>query len=403
MYELLRKMIVLWLGCFGSQKQKHFLQERKEQDFSVLRKSIRYWIHASSVGEVNLLDSFLKECLAKLEGEILLTVFTETGKEIAEKKYGTEERIQILYFPLDDKKQLQAMLENISLKTLFLVETELWPNLIRVVSQKARVVLINGRLSERSFGRYRKLRFFLEPLLQQISYFYLQSEEDKKRFIDLGAKETACEVVGNLKFDIQLPSISKEEAENFKRELGLEGRKIWVAGSTRSGEYEVLVNALLQLDSSYVLVLVPRHLEKVPEIETYLKERKLSYRLYSDSHSKEQSSVLLVDAMGVLRKLYAIADCSFVGGSLVNIGGHSILEPLSYLKTPMFGPYTQNVKEIAREMLIKNLGYQVQNEVELVAAIHKIEQQTPKVIQDIQDFLEANRQVGSRILEREES
>lgn len=407
MYDLVRKIILFWLAFFGSRNQKFFLRNRIKQDFSNLDDKVKYWVHASSVGEVNLLDSFLRECLERFDGEILLSVFTDTGRENALKKYEKENRVYVFYFPLDDKKEIKNILQRIDLKTLFLVETELWPNLIRLVSKRARVVLINGRISERSFGHYQKVLFLLKPLLQKISYFYVQTEEDKKRFLLLGAKENSCEVVGNLKFDIQVENFSQEEKEIFKQELGLEERKIWVAGSIRTGEYEILLDTFAKLPSNYVLVLVPRHLERIPKIKKYLEERKLSYLSYTEdsivSENKNTPQVLLVDAMGVLRKLYAIADCTFVGGTLVNIGGHSLLEPLCYYKTPIFGTYTQNVKEIAKEILERNLGYQIQNAEELFRAIQQIEGQTPEVIQEIEQFLEANRQVGSRILEREES
>lgn len=405
MYELLRKIVLFWLTIFGSQKQKEFLNNRIKQNFSDLGNTVKYWVHASSVGEVNLLDHFLRECLEKLDGDVLFSVFTDTGRELALAKYEEESRVHICYFPLDEKKEIENILQKIDLKILFLVETELWPNLIRFVSKRARVVLINGRISERSFGRYQKFRFLFKPLLQSISYFYVQTEEDKKRFLMLGAGKNSCEVVGNLKFDIPVQHFSQEEKKVFKEELGLEERKIWVAGSIRTGEYEILFDTFAKLPPEYVLVLAPRHLERIPEIERYLRERGFSYRCYTEDYTiskNKKIQVLLVDTMGVLRSLYAIADCTFVGGTLVNIGGHSLLEPLCYYKTPIFGMYTQNVKEIAKEVLERNLGYQVQSAEELFVAIQQIKRQTPKVVEEIERFLEANRRVGSRILEREE-
>lgn len=405
MYEVLRKLALLWISCFGSSRQKTFIAQRKKQDFTELTPKIQYWIHASSIGEVNLLDSFMKDCLEKLEGDFLLSVFTDTGWETAKKKYEKEARVHVCYFPFDEKKQLQEMTKRMNIQTVFIVETELWPNFIEILSAKTRVVVINGRISERSFRRYQKIRFLLEPVLKKISHFYLQTEEDKNRFVHLGADEKKCMVVGNLKFDIQVPMYSEEEKENFKKDFGLLGKKIWVAGSTRSGEYDILLEAFQKLSSDYVLVLVPRHLERIPEIQTILEKKRLSYQCYQEmlqSSTRKEARVLLVDAMAVLRKFYAVADTTFVGGTLVNIGGHSLLEPLCYSKTPMFGKYTQNVKEIAGELLKRNLGYQIESAEEILLAIDRIEKQTTEVTEEIKNFLQANRQVGRRILESED-
>ena len=177
-------------------------------------------------------------------------------------------------------------------------------------------------------------------------------------------------------------------------------RKLWVAGSTRTGEYEILLEAFQQLED-YTLVIVPRHLERVPEIESLLKEKKISYQKYTDEEKREDIAVLLVDKMGVLRKLYSIADVTFVGATLVNIGGHSLLEPLAYGKTPIFGPYTQNVKEIAKEILEKKIGYQVVDAKTMLEAIDMIEQQSQEVREKVECFLKENKEVGKKILERE--
>ncbi len=388
------------ISILGSQKQKDFIRIRLFQNYDTLSKNIHIWIHASSVGEVNLLEQFLRACLENFEGDILLTVFTDTGRETALQKYGKEKRVHILYFPLDDKRSIQKILEKISLRNLYLIETELWPNLITFCHQQARVVVVNGRISTKSFRRYQKIKFLLKAVLQKIESFYVQTEDDKKRYICLGAKKEDCYTVGNLKFDIPMPSYSEKEKETYRREFCLQNRRVWVAGSTRTGEYDILLEAFQKL-RNYTLVLVPRHLEKVPELETLLQERKISYQKYSDFKREKEFSVLLVDCMGVLRKLYSIADVTFVGATLVNIGGHSLLEPLSYEKTPIFGPYTQNVKEIAKAILERGIGYQVKNSEEIVEVIDKIEEQSQTIREEVRNFLQENKEAGKKILERE--
>lgn len=388
------------ISILGSRKQKEFIRSRLLQNYDGLSKNIHIWIHASSVGEVNLLEQFLQTCLENFEGDILLTIFTDTGRETALQKYGKEERVHILYFPLDDKTSIQKILDKISLQNLYLIETELWPNLITFCHQRARVVVVNGRISGKSFRRYQKIKFLLKAVLQKIESFYVQTEEDKKRYISLGAKKEDCYTVGNLKFDISMPSYSEEEREEYRREFCLQAHRVWVAGSTRTGEYDILLDAFQKL-KNYRLVLVPRHLERVPEVEILLQERKISYQKYSDFKREQEFSVLLVDRMGVLRKLYSIADVTFVGATLVDIGGHSLLEPLSYEKTPIFGPYTQNVKEIAKTVLERGIGYQVRNSEEIVEAIDKIEKQSQSIREEVRNFLQENKEVGKKILERE--
>ncbi|WP_288730447.1 glycosyltransferase N-terminal domain-containing protein [uncultured Fusobacterium sp.] len=400
MYSRCHRFLLTMISILGSRKQKEFIRSRLLQNYDALSKNIHIWIHASSVGEVNLLEQFLQTCLENFEGDILLTVFTDTGRETALQKYGKEERVHILYFPLDDKTSIQKILDKISLQNLYLIETELWPNLITFCHQEARVVVVNGRISGKSFRRYQKIKFLLKAVLQKIESFYVQTEEDKKRYISLGAKKEDCYTVGNLKFDIPMPSYSEEEQEAYRREFCLQAHRVWVAGSTRTGEYDILLDAFQKL-KNYRLVLVPRHLERVPEVEILLQQRKISYQKYSDFKREEEFSVLLVDRMGVLRKLYSIADVSFVGATFVDIGGHSLLEPLSYEKTPIFGPYTQNVKEIAETVLERGIGYQVRNSEEIVEAIDKIEKQSQSIREEVRNFLQENKEVGKKILERE--
>lgn len=406
MYNLLQRVLCFFLATFGTAKQKNFLRLRSRQNYESLDEKVKIWIHASSVGEVNLIDGFVKQLLEKREGRILLTVFTDTGFAQAKQKYESEKRMDIFYFPLDLKKEIKSILAKTHIEEVFLVETEIWKNLIHLASQRARIILINGRISDRSYPRYQSFSFFFRPLFQSLDAVYAQTEEDQRRFCALGVSEEKVLVSGNLKFDISFPEYSQEEMEEFRRSFVLEKKKIWVAGSTRTGEYDILVSAWEKVRERYQLVLVPRHLERIPEIEQSLRERGDSYQKYSEvlqKKNKEDYDILLVDAMGVLRKLYASADLCFVGGTLVNIGGHSLLEPLAYKKALLFGPYTQNVKEIAKEILERNLGYQISTVEEICDAIEEIENSSESKREEaIERFLEENQRVALRILEREE-
>ena len=401
LYNFFRLVIyipLVFVYIFNS-KKREFLKRRFFQDFSFLKNEKEYiWIHCSSVGEVNLSDSLIKKILEKKSENILLSVFTDTGFETAEKKYSTNDRIKIIYFPLDDYFLIKTILKNIRLKTLIVIETEIWPNLINLCSKAGKVILANGRISDKSFKRDKKIGFILKSLLgEKIDFFCVQTEIDKERFIELGAKKERVEVTGNLKFDIELENFSEESKENLKNQIYYNGKKIFVCGSTRTGEDEILIDSSKKL-KNYLLVLVPRHLDRIPKLEELIKSQGLTYKKYSELEEGDYQ-VLIVDKMGVLRKFYSIADVTFVGGTLVNIGGHSLLEPLFYRKTPIFGKYLQNVKDISKEVLKREIGYLAENSDEIYENILKIEKNDLDS-KKIGDFFRENQNVAEKILEK---
>ena len=401
LYNFFRLVIyipLVFVYIFNS-KKREFLKRRFFQDFSFLKNEKEYiWIHCSSVGEVNLSDSLIKKILEKKSENILLSVFTDTGFETAEKKYSANERIKIVYFPLDDYFLIKTILKNIRLKTLIVIETEIWPNLINLCSKVGKVILANGRISDKSFKRDKKIGFILKSLLgEKIDFFCVQTEIDKERFIELGAKKDRVQVTGNLKFDIELENFSEESKENLKNQIYYNGKKIFVCGSTRTGEDEILIDSFKKL-KNYLLVLVPRHLDRIPKLEELIKSQGLTYKKYSELEEGDYQ-VLIVDKMGVLRKFYSIADVTFVGGTLVNIGGHSLLEPLFYRKTPIFGKYLQNVKDISKEVLKREIGYLAENSEEIYENILKIEKNDLDS-KKIEDFFRENQNVAEKILEK---
>ncbi|WP_177160837.1 3-deoxy-D-manno-octulosonic acid transferase [uncultured Fusobacterium sp.] len=401
LYNFFRLVIyipLVFVYIFNS-KKREFLKRRFFQDFSFLKNEKKYiWIHCSSVGEVNLSDSLIKKILEKKSENILLSVFTDTGFETAEKKYSANERIKIVYFPLDDYFLIKTILKNIRLKTLIVIETEIWPNLINLCSKVGKVILANGRISDKSFKRDKKIGFILKSLLgEKIDFFCVQTEIDKERFIELGAKKDRVKVTGNLKFDIELENFSEESKENFKNQIYYNGKKIFVCGSTRTGEDEILIESFKKL-KNYLLVLVPRHLDRISKLEELVKSQGLTYKKYSELEEGDYQ-VLIVDKMGVLRKFYSIADVTFVGGTLVNIGGHSLLEPLFYRKTPIFGKYLQNVKDISKEVLKREIGYLAENSEEIYENILKIEKNDLDS-KKIEDFFRENQNVAEKILEK---
>ncbi|MDP0506811.1 MAG: glycosyltransferase N-terminal domain-containing protein [Fusobacterium sp. JB019] len=397
-YNFLRLILYIPLIIISlfSRKKRNFIKKRIFQGFRNLKNGKDYiWIHCSSVGEINLSDSLIRKMLLERKEEILITMFTDTGYATAKKKYKAESRINICYFPIDDYFLIRKILSKINVKLLVIVETEIWPNLIKLNSKKGKVILVNGRISDRSYKKYLKLRFITKALLTgRIDKFYMQTEIDADRIKKIGATPSKVSVVGNLKFDIELEDYSKKEKEELKNKIKAGNRKIFVAGSTRTGEDEVLLEVFKHLEN-YLLVLVPRHLERIPKLEKLIEENKFSFEKLSEI--KEKKDILIVDKMGILRKFYSISDVAFVGGTLVNIGGHSLLEPLYYRKTPIFGKYLQNVKDISKEILKRNIGFKVETSEDILKIIKKIENHEIKN-EEIEDFFNKNKNVADKIL-----
>lgn len=347
------------------------------------------WINLSSVGEVNVSEPLINRILGNRDENILITVMTDTGMETAVNKYGKNERVNIIYFPLEFKFAIKKIVKKLNIKILILIETEIWPNLINIVSENSKIVLVNGRISDKSFGKYKKLKFLLKEVFDKISLFMMQSQIDRDRVIEIGADKNRVQVTGNIKFDINFEEVSSEEVARIKEKFNIGEKKVIVAGSTHDKEEELMVQIFDELEG-YFLFIVPRHINRCEEIEKrYLKDKK--YSLYSDELIEKENSIVLVNQMGVLRKLYAVSDIAFVGGTFANIGGHSLLEPLYYGKMPMFGENLQNVKDISKIILENKIGYKGNSKKDFIEGIKFIEERQKAEKEEIQEFFKKNR------------
>ncbi len=395
-YNLLYIFVVIFATLFSvvNKKQRTFIFSRLFQNFDFLEKKDTIWIHTSSVGEINLSEPLVREFLKDRTENILISVFTDTGFETAKNKYKDEPRIKIILFPLDSFWDISHILTKINLKLLVIVETEIWCNLIFLSSLYSKIVFVNGRISERSFKRYQKIKFILKILFNKISGFYMQSNIDGERIKLLGADKNKIEVFKNLKFSIELENYSDKEKEALKKQINSNNRKIIVLGSTRELEEELILKNIKH-DKNNLIIIVPRHLKRVEEVIKVIQNNNLTYQLFSNlekdnSENNFVSDILIVDKMGVLRKFYSICDVAFVGGTLVNIGGHSLLEPIYYGHTPIFGKYLQNVKEISEELLKRNLGYKIESPENFQETLNKILSQKNKS-KETKIFLDENR------------
>lgn len=311
------------------------------------------WIHAVSVGEVLAVSQLVGELTKRQpEWQVFVSTTTSTGQALARQRFGEP---RVFYMPLDFRFAVRPYLRALRPRMLVLAETEFWPNLLHLARQSgAAVAVVNARISDRSFPRYRRFRWFFSRILANIDLFLAQTEEDARRLKAIGAPDKRVSVSGNLKFDIKLSS-SAALVENLRHALPQDGRVI-VCGSTTEGEEELVLAAFRQVVEQIpntVMILAARHPERFEKVATLIASAGLPFVRRSTWNSQTPSplcpgSIFLLDSVGELASIYALAEVAFVGGSLVPLGGHNILEPAQYGVAVLTGPHTFNFREIVR-------------------------------------------------------
>jgi 3-deoxy-D-manno-octulosonic-acid transferase len=320
------------------------------------------WIHAASVGEVKAAEALLRAVPDRFPGVgRLLTTTTVTGKELAEKN-GLAECVRLA--PADLPWCVGRLLDRWRPRAAVLVETELWPNWIRGLDRRGvPTVVVNGRVSDRSYPRYLALRRFWAPLLVRLDRVGAQSHGHADRFLKLGVDPSRVVVTGNLKFDVPLPDSSRRSA--VKSSFGFSPTDVvWACGSTHAGEEEVLSDVLLRLRASGLglkMIMAPRHVERALPVARMLAAKGLSVRLRSLRVSAEgpEAAVLILDTMGELSEAYGAAAFAFVGGSLIPRGGQNPLEPARWAIPVLFGPHMENFREMAERFLAEGAAVQI--------------------------------------------
>ena len=308
------------------------------------------WVHAVSVGEVQAALPLVRRLRARYPGlPFLLTTSTPTGRARAETLFGSE--ATVAYLPYDLPIAAARFLDRTRPQVAVILETELWPNLYRACARRGiPVVLASARVSARSVSRYRWLGSLIPRTLANGVLIGAQSAVDAERFAVLGASRSRIHVVGNIKFDLESPAGALAEGAQLREQIGRE-RAVWVAGSTHEHEEALLLDAHQTLSAQRpdaLLVLVPRHPPRFESVASLLERRGFRFaRRTRDTAAARDSGVLLVDTLGELVAFYASGDVAFVGGSLVPIGGHNLLEPAALGKPVLSGPYTANAAGIA--------------------------------------------------------
>ncbi|KPL01593.1 MAG: hypothetical protein AMJ90_07560 [candidate division Zixibacteria bacterium SM23_73_2] len=328
------------------------------------------WFHTASVGEVKILPPvirFLKDKRPDLI--VVVSSLTKTGR--AEAKRILKDVQLVFHPPIDLSFFVKRTVKKINPKALVLVETEIWPNLIREAKREgAKVFLINGRLSKKSQSVYLRFKKFFSLVLSFIDILCMRTEEDAQRIIRMGAAPDRTFVLGNLKFDQIAFDFSNHKKEKIKESLGIEkDSKLVVAGSIREGEEKAVLVAFSRLKKDFQnlsLIFAPRHMKGLKDTENIMLSLGLSFiRKSRLKDQKEKKDVVLLDTYGELSSLYSCADVAFVGGSLIPKGGHNILEPAVFGVPVLFGPHTENFQSAKKIVLSSGGGIEVKDKDEL--------------------------------------
>ncbi|HHT9117898.1 MAG TPA: 3-deoxy-D-manno-octulosonic acid transferase, partial [Candidatus Hypogeohydataceae bacterium YC38] len=339
------------------------------------------WVHGASVGEVLTARSLVTTVEESLPGwDIVLSTSTNTGFSVAKKNF--EDKL-VFYFPLDfswvDRKALSLLKPN----CIILVELEIWPNfLVAAVQRGIPVVLVNGRISERSTKVLKTLRLFSRSFSQSLqapgNIYCVRTQTDATRFLKLGIPEEKVIITGNMKYDNIPLAVPEEEKERLRQSFRISPEDlVIVGGSTHPGEEEILLRVFKTLRATLPirLILVPRHIERAQEVEGLIRNmgfplvKKSLLDKTGDFPTNPRDTVLVVDTMGELTKIYSLAHCVFVGKSLKGLGGQNVLEPAGLARPTIFGPNMTNFQEEANLLLEADAARLVHNEEELLATV----------------------------------
>jgi 3-deoxy-D-manno-octulosonic-acid transferase len=334
--------------------------------------ALRIWAHASSVGEIEAIHSVMMRLMRDAPAAVaVITAMTTAGRDVARRRIPKANAH--LLAPLDNPSAVRAFLRRVRPDLVLIAETELWPNYFWEAKKfGAKVAIINGRISERSVKRYKRLGGLFTRAIRCADLVMAQTAHDVERFVEMGAERGRIVVTGNTKFDpdaaAEMPL--RRELQEFAGE-----RPIFIAGSTAAGEEEVILSAYQELRKEFpslALILAPRHLVRVPEVEKIVAERSLKYIRASAGRFDATADVMILDTMGELRPLYRRATVAFVGGTLNEVrGGQNPAEPASVSVPVMFGPSYENQQETASALIAAGGARVVNTSEEIVRVASK--------------------------------
>lgn len=373
--EILLFPFVLCALVFSRKTRKSISERLSFADWRSLSASSkkRIWLHFASVGE----GSGAKPIIARVkkdfpEVELVITTTSLTGKTFA-KEFSN----YAFLLPIDNRFLMSRVINKIKPSAFFLFETELWPALIyQIVERKIPSFIINARISDYSFKHYRRFALVFKPLFSAFSFIFVQSEKDKQRYLELGVPDHKLKVVGSTKYDFDISGITNEQREMFLSALGLDPSKpCFVAGSLRPGEDEQVIMAYLQASKEYEnlqMIIVPRHPERFASVAELLSQHQLSFHRRSAGEASQKQKVALLDTLGELNLAYSVANIAFVGGTLVDIGGHNPMEPARFAVPVIVGQYTANIEDAIRSLEAYDAYLKVYDQKTLAQMILKL-------------------------------
>ncbi|MFW2438782.1 MAG: lipid IV(A) 3-deoxy-D-manno-octulosonic acid transferase [Arenicellales bacterium] len=371
---LLVPVVILHLMLRGIKNADYFKRWGERFGFSHINPgSSVIWIHAVSVGEARASVPLINALFERFpDTPVLVTTMTPTGSAEVVRQLG--DRVLHCYVPYDLAGSVSRFLNQVRPCLAVIMETELWPNIYHGCKERnIPVVVANARMSESSMRGYLRFEKLTRATLAQVSLIATQSRADARRLRRMGASNDKIFITGSIKFEIKLPASLREAAESLRRDFG-SMRPVWIAASTHEHEEKKTLVAFRELKRSYpdlLLLIVPRHPERFVTVAKISRRDGFNTALRSELHGpvSDDVEVIVADSMGELLKLYAAADVAFVGGSLVPVGGHNVLEACAVGLPVIFGPHMFNFDEISQLTLSREAGKQVDSETDLAAAV----------------------------------
>ncbi len=372
-----------------------------------LRGKGNIWIHALSVGEVISAISLVKALKTRFPGrDIVFSVTTSKGMAVARNDLGSQVRA-LVTMPVDAWWCVRRIVDHLKPHIFILVETDIWPGLINRLSKRGiGTVLVNGRVSPRTSRSYRVLPFLARALFGPIEMCLMQSELDSARLIEVGIGPEKVKTVGNIKFDRDWEPMGQIERKDWMSRFGIESdTPIWVAGSTHPGEERIILEVFQGLRYSFPdlrLILVPRNVERSGETYSISRDMGLETVLRTAlAINVKPYEVLILDTVGELGRIYGLSTVSFVGGSLVPVGGHNLLEPASFACPVLFGPYTHNFVAMSEALTAAGGGLRVGDREELFEVMRMLlsnPEKRDEMGRLAREFIERNRGALNRVL-----
>lgn len=385
MFMALGVLFPVWMPLVGfSQKyrriflKRSFMPSLSADWYDAGNRSKPIWVHALSVGEVLSAEPLVKALTRSHgAGRLIFTASTRTGFETAMRIIAPHVRA-VRHFPYDTLFSVDRALRVIQPRQVVIVETDLWPNfLYRLKRSRTPVYLVNARLSKRSFRGYRRVRCLMTPLWSVFERICVQTDLDRRRFTCLGVGNRRLATVGNIKFDQTPICVSSDDIRQLRDTFRLPANAlVWVAGSTHEGEEELLASAFVKLRASgcdAVLIVAPRDPNRADGVcRVFARSGVKAVTMHRLATQSEASDVVVIDRIGILRRLYALADVAFVGGSLVEAGGHNPLEPASLAKPILFGRHTDDFGWICQTLETAGGALRVDDERQLADQVRRL-------------------------------